>query len=285
MKFVIISGLSGSGKSVALRALEDCGFYCVDNLPLALLADLTHLLALRHTSTAVSIDVRNLPETPEILDIALKKLPSTFAPQLLFLYAEVNALVRRYSDTRRIHPLLNRTGFIESAIREEGRILGPLEHRADLIIDTSIMSVHELTRVVQTRMTGQPGRKLTIVFVSFGYKYGIPIDADYVFDVRFLPNPHWDPMLRPLTGLDQPIKTYLEQHAVVKEFIERTSHYVTYWLPMLEQNNRSYLTIAIGCTGGRHRSVYVADQLAAYFSAEGREVQICHRTLEKPGSC
>ena len=257
MVLMIVSGRSGSGKSVALRALEDMGFYCVDNLPVVLLPDLARTLADREISAAVSIDVRNMPESPEIFEQAMSNLPDAFSPQLLFLDADRNTLIRRYSDTRRLHS------------------------RADLIVDTSEMSVHELAEMLRTRLLGKRERELTMVFESFGFKHGIPIDADYVFDVRFLPNPHWDPKLRPMTGLDKPVAAFLDRHTEVHNFIYQTRSYLELWLPMLETNNRSYLTVAIGCTGGKHRSVYIAEQLADYFRSRGKNVQSRHRTLEK----
>ncbi|MEL2226297.1 RNase adapter RapZ [Escherichia coli] len=261
MVLMIVSGRSGSGKSVALRALEDMGFYCVDNLPVVLLPDLARTLADREISAAVSIDVRNMPESPEIFEQAMSNLPDAFSPQLLFLDADRNTLIRRYSDTRRLHPLSSKN--------------------LSLIVDTSEMSVHELAEMLRTRLLGKRERELTMVFESFGFKHGIPIDADYVFDVRFLPNPHWDPKLRPMTGLDKPVAAFLDRHTEVHNFIYQTRSYLELWLPMLETNNRSYLTVAIGCTGGKHRSVYIAEQLADYFRSRGKNVQSRHRTLEK----
>ncbi|MFP3014657.1 MAG: RNase adapter RapZ [Arsenophonus sp.] len=281
MMLVIVSGRSGSGKSVALRALEDMGFYCVDNLPVILLPELANMLAKRQTSAAVSIDVRNMPENPAIFEKAVRNLPTSFSPQLLFLHASRNVLIRRYSDTRRLHPLSTRNLSLESAIDEENNLLEPLLSRADLFIDTSEMSVHELAEILRSRLLGKRERELTIVFESFGFKHGIPIGADYVFDVRFLPNPHWNPKLRPMTGLDRMVAKFLERHTEVHNFIYQTRSYLELWLPMLESNNRSYLTIAIGCTGGKHRSVYVAEQLANYFRSRGKNIQSRHRTLEK----
>ncbi|KAB7899039.1 RNase adapter RapZ [Rouxiella sp. S1S-2] len=281
MVLMIVSGRSGSGKSVALRALEDMGFYCVDNLPVVLLPQLAQELAQRNTSAAVSIDVRNMPETPEVYEHAMTQLPDSFSPQLLFLDADRNTLIRRYSDTRRLHPLSSKNLSLESAIDQEAELLEPLRSSADLIIDTSEMSVHELAEMLRTRLLGKRERELTMVFESFGFKHGIPIDADYVFDVRFLPNPHWDPKLRPMTGLDKPVAAFLDRHTEVHNFIYQTRSYLEQWLPMLETNNRSYLTVAIGCTGGKHRSVYVAEELADYFRSRGKNVQSRHRTLEK----
>ncbi|MGL4601443.1 MAG: RNase adapter RapZ [Plesiomonas sp.] len=281
MVLMIVSGRSGSGKSVALRAIEDMGFYCVDNLPVALLPELAKTLLNRQTSAAVSIDVRNLPGSPAELDKALSDLPEGFIPQLLFLDADRNALIRRYSDTRRLHPLSSQSLSLESAIDTENELLEPLRSRADLVIDTTEMSVHELAEMLRSRLLGKRERELTMVFESFGFKHGIPIDADYVFDVRFLPNPHWDPKLRPMTGLDKPVAAFLARHTEVHNFIYQTRSYLEQWLPMLETNNRSYLTVAIGCTGGKHRSVYIAEQLADYFRTRGKNVQSRHRTLEK----
>ncbi|WP_457913840.1 RNase adapter RapZ [Candidatus Gillettellia adelgis] len=281
MVLVIVSGRSGSGKSVALRALEDMGFYCVDNLPIVLLPQLANTLAKHDNSAAVSIDVRNMPVSPETLKYAITQLPSSYSPHLLFLDATRNTLIRRYSDTRRLHPLSKKNLSLESAIDKERDLLEPLRSWADLIIDTSEMSVHELAKILRNRLLGKPERELTIVLESFGFKNGIPIDADYVFDVRFLPNPYWDPMLQQMTGLDKPVASFLMQYTEVHNFIYQTHSYLEKWLPMLENNNRSYLTIAIGCTGGKHRSVYVAEKLANYFRSCGKSVQSRHRALEK----
>ncbi|MGP4123850.1 MAG: RNase adapter RapZ [Sodalis sp. (in: enterobacteria)] len=281
MVLMIVSGRSGSGKSVALRALEDMGFYCVDNLPVLLLPQLASTLAASNISAAVSIDVRNMPESPEIFEQAMNNLPQAFSTQLLFLDADRNTLIRRYSDTRRMHPLSAGNLSLENAIDEEDLLLEPLRSHVDLVIDTTEMSVHELAEMLRTRLLGKRERELTMVFESFGYKHGIPIDADYVFDVRFLPNPHWDTKLRPMTGLDRHVAAFLDRYTEVHNFIYQTRSYLELWLPMLEANNRSYLTVAIGCTGGKHRSVYIAEQLADYFRSRGKNVQSRHRTLEK----
>ncbi|MXP56424.1 RNase adapter RapZ [Pantoea sp. Mhis] len=281
MVMMIVSGRSGSGKSVALRVLEDMGFYCVDNLPIQMLPELANTLMKRSISAAVSIDVRNMPESPEIFDKVINNLSNSYSPQLLFLDADCKTLIRRYSDTRRLHPLSSKTLSLEHAIDEENNLLKCLRSRADLIIDTSEMSVHKLAEILRTRLLGKHGRELTIVFESFGFKYGIPMDADYVFDVRFLPNPHWDPKLRSMTGLNRLVIAFMDCHNEVRNFIYQTRNYLEIWLPMLENNNRSYLTVAIGCTGGKHRSVYIVEQLATYFRSCGKNVLIRHRTLEK----
>lgn len=280
MIMIIVSGRSGSGKSVALHALEDMGFYCVDNLPVVLLSELVKSLSIRNIATAVSIDVRNLPESQEIFENIMTSLPDNFSPKWLFLDTNINTLIRRYSETRRRHPLSNKNLSLERAIDKENRLLAPLRSRADLLVDTSEMSVHQLAEMLRTRLLGKQERELTIVFESFGYKYGIPIDADYVFDVRFLPNPHWNPQLRNLTGLDCLVAAFFDSSTEVHNFIYQTQSYLELWLPSLETNNRSYLTIAIGCTGGEHRSVYIAEQMANYFRLRGKNIQVCHRTLE-----
>lgn len=281
MVLMIVSGRSGSGKSVALRALEDMGFYCVDNLPIILLPNLASSLMPRNTPAAISIDVRNMPGSSEIFEKVLTKLNKKFSTRLIFLDANHNTLIQRYSETRRLHPLSGNHLSLEKAIDEENILLEPLRSRADLIINTSEMSVHELSEMLRVRLLGTKERKLSMVFESFGFKYGLPIYADYVFDVRFLPNPHWDPKLRSMTGLDKPVVDFLKRHSEVHHFIYQTLHYLNQWLPMLENNDRSYLTIAIGCTGGKHRSVYIAGQLADYFRSRGKNVQLRHRTLEK----
>ncbi|QLB19363.1 RNase adapter RapZ [Mannheimia granulomatis] len=281
MELIIISGRSGSGKSVALRALEDAGYYCVDNIPLPLIPSLTEYLSKEKLSAVISLDIRNLPDTPKAIDELLSQL-MPLNTKLIFLDCERNTLIRRYSDSRRIHPLSTQDDLsLESAIDLEQKLLEPLEQNANYIIDTSNISSHELAENLRNILQGSSDKELKIIFESFGFKYGLPADADYVFDVRFLPNPHWNPELRPMTGLEQPVIDFLDRQTEVHNFIYHTRTYLEMWLPMLEQNNRSYLTIAIGCTGGKHRSVYITEQLAKYFQAKGKNVQIRHKSLEK----
>lgn len=281
MELIIISGHSGAGKSVALRALEDAGYYCVDNIPLPLIPTLAEYLNKEKLSAVLSLDIRNLPDTPKAIDELLSQLMNLNI-KLIFLDCDRNTLIRRYSDSRRIHPLSTQDDLsLESAIDLEKKLLEPLIKNADYIIDTSGTSSHELSENLRHLLQGSTNKDLKIVFESFGFKYGLPADADYVFDVRFLPNPHWNPELRPMTGLEQPVIDFLDRQTEVHNFIYQTRNYLEMWLPMLEQNNRSYLTIAIGCTGGKHRSVFVAEQLAKYFQAKGKNVQICHKSLEK----
>ncbi|UQX80374.1 RNase adapter RapZ [Mannheimia haemolytica] len=281
MELIIISGRSGSGKSVALRALEDAGYYCVDNIPLPLISTLTYYLTQENRSAVISLDIRNLPNTPNAIEELLTQLESLNA-KLIFLDCERNTLIRRYSDSRRIHPLSTQDDLsLEGALDLEQKLLEPLVQNANYIIDTSHLSSHELAENLRQILQGSTEKELKIIFQSFGFKYGLPADSDYVFDVRFLPNPHWNPELRPMTGLEQPVIDFLERQTEVHNFIYQTRNYLEMWLPMLEQNNRSYLTIAIGCTGGKHRSIFIAEQLAKYFQAKGKNVQVRHKSLEK----
>lgn len=281
MEIIIISGRSGAGKSIALRALEDAGYYCVDNIPLDLLPQLTDILSQSQSSVAISLDIRNIPNSANSLEQTLSTLQKHHQIKIIFLEADRATLIRRYSDSRRLHPLSLKDLSLEAAIDEEYRYLEPLIQHANFIIDTTHLSTHTLAERLREFLRGNSDKELKIVVESFGFKYGIPLDADYVFDVRFLPNPHWDPTLRPMTGLDAPVAEFLNSHTQVNEFIYLTRNYIDTWLPMLEKNNRSYLTIAIGCTGGKHRSVYIAQQLGEYFQAKGKIVQIQHKSLER----
>lgn len=281
MEIIIVSGRSGAGKSVALRALEDIGYYCVDNIPLDLLPQLTNILSSNHKAVAISLDIRNLSTASQSLENLLSQVQQEHQVKIIFLDTERSVLIRRYSDSRRLHPLSVQDLSLEAAIEEEQGYLEPLIQYANLIVDTTHLSTHELTERLRQFLCGYSDKTLKIVFQSFGFKYGLPLDADYVFDVRFLPNPHWNPQLRPLTGLDEPVASFLSKHNEVNNFIYLTRNYIETWLPMLEQNNRSYLTIAIGCTGGKHRSVYITEQLANYFQAKGKNIQVQHKSLEK----
>ena len=281
MELIIISGRSGAGKSVALRALEDIGYYCVDNLPIDLLPQLADILSQTHNAAAISLDIRNLPHSTETLNGVLNQVSTQHQIKIIFLDTDRSTLIRRYSDSRRLHPLSVKDLSLEAAIDAERDQLEPLVQHANLIIDTGVLSTHELAKRLREFLRGQSDKELKIIVESFGFKYGLPLDADYVFDVRFLPNPHWNPALRPMTGLEQPVIDFLSKHEDVGNFIYKTRNYIETWLPMLEQNNRSYLTIAIGCTGGKHRSVYIAQQLGEYFQAKGKNVKIQHKSLEK----
>ncbi|USD37250.1 MULTISPECIES: RNase adapter RapZ [Ferrimonas] len=280
MKLIILSGRSGAGKSVALRVLEDLGYYCVDNLPASMLPALVNEMVDRCSTLAVSLDIRNLPEQAESIPDELKRLPDSVDWQIYFLDASDSSLIKRYSETRRLHPL-SQTGIsLAQAIASETEMLAPIRQLADHSIHTDNLSVHQLADEIRTRLLGKAERDLLLVFESFGFKHGIPKDADYVFDVRFLPNPHWDPKLRPLTGLDAPVQRYFTKEAEVARFIDHTESFLKNWLPMLERNNRAYLTVAIGCTGGQHRSVYIAQQLGNRFKLSQKHISVRHRELK-----
>lgn len=279
MKLFIVSGRSGSGKSVALRVLEDLGYYCVDNIPVNLLPALTHSVINEYENVAVSLDVRNLPEHPEDINDVLDYLPNTVELQVLYLDANEKDLIRRFSETRRLHPLIRKKMSLEEAIVAERKLLAPVSNRADIIIDTSQLTPHQLADMVREHILGKKTGNMVLVFESFGFKHGVPADADYVFDARFLPNPFWEPELKPMTGQDQPVQGFLASQAIVTKFVWQINSFLETWLPHLERNNRSYVTIAIGCTGGRHRSVYIAEMLAEHFNRQMDDVQIHHRDL------
>ena len=277
MQLIVISGLSGSGKSIALNVLEDSGYYCVDNLPAKLLTGLTQFLAQEgYERVAVSIDVRSgatLSELPGYLN-ELRK--NGVEVHLGFLDAKTDTLVKRYSETRRRHPLADDMRTLPESIELERELLAEL---ADFghHIDTSDLSPSTL-RLWVKELLDLGGTGFTLLFQSFGFKHGVPLDADMVFDVRCLPNPHYDPELRPLTGRDAPVITFLQADASAQGMLDDIHNYVEKWLPCFVRDNRSYLTIAIGCTGGRHRSVYFAEQLATHFRG-GRRVLVRHREL------
>ena len=281
--FVIISGQSGAGKSVALRVLEDLSYYTVDNLPVALLDQFVESTKHSQQNIAVSIDIRNLPTNPQDIVEKIAQLRESTDVTVFFLGASQESLLKRYSETRRIHPLSlgSEKLSLEQAIKKEKRLLEYVKEQADLVIDSSDQSLHDLSELVRLRILGRERNELVMVFESFGFKYGLPHDADYIFDVRFLPNPHWEPNLRAYTGLDKPVTDFLGQQTSVVELESDIKKFVEKWLPDLEKNNRSYLTIAIGCTGGKHRSVYITQQLGEYFKSLGKQVQIRHTSIEK----
>ncbi|GAB2998447.1 RNase adapter RapZ [Psychrosphaera aestuarii] len=281
MHIFIVSGRSGSGKTVVLRVLEDLGYYCVDNLPVNLLPALSHSLSKNYPQVAVSIDVRNLPSSEQELMDNLDFLPKGVKTTVLYIDAKDDVLIRRYSETRRLHPLTKGDASLPDAIAQESKLLDGLSSRADLYIDTSDLNVHQLTEMVREKILGKSDKELIITFESFGFKYGVPNDIDFVFDARFLPNPHWEPELRALTGLDLPVKDFFSSQPLVNKFIFQINNFMSTWLPHLERNNRSYLTIAIGCTGGKHRSVYIAETLAEQFRSRGKNVKTRHREMSR----
>lgn len=291
MRLVIISGRSGSGKSAALNVLEDQGFYCIDNLPLGLLPALTEQAiqqkvhpALKTEASlqklAVSIDARNVAQDmsqfPKILNSIDKE---TFTSEVLFLDAGKNTLMQRFSSTRRKHPLTNSNTSLAEAIEHEHNLLHPIRDLADLSLDTTRLSVHELASVIKLRLINKEAKDMALLFQSFGFKHGIPIDADLVFDVRNLPNPYWDPSLRQFTGKDPQIIDFLQKEELVQDMLADITSYLQKWLPSFEQANRSYMTVAIGCTGGHHRSVFISEALTKIFTDQFENVQVRHREL------
>ncbi len=282
---VIVTGLSGSGKSVALRTLEDLGYYCVDNLPAALMPAFVQAISqgsggLAH-KMAVGVDVRNRQENLNRLPEILAELARTgVGYRLVFLDTGDDVLIKRYSETRRRHPLSGDGLALADAIAEERRLLKPVLAIADRTIDTSDLNVHQLRRLVITEM-GVAAGAMTLLFESFAYRRGVPADADFVFDARCLPNPHWDTRLRPLSGKDAPVREWLESKPDVMHYAGDLGGFLETWLPRFEAESRSYVTICIGCTGGRHRSVYLAERLAEHFrDREWGEVAVHHRELD-----
>lgn len=282
---IIVSGLSGSGKSVALRTLEDLGFYCIDNLPAKLLPSTVADIAAdieQGGRIAVSIDVRNLSHDLSRMGQLLSEVNAAgYQTRLVFFDTEDAVLIKRFSDTRRKHPLSLRGLTLSDAIAEERRQLRPLVALADAVIDSSEMNVHQLRKRVIDEVQDHAGQAVSVLFESFAYKKGVPSDADFVFDTRCLPNPHWLPALRPLSGKDAPVRAYFEADETVRAYLAQVTAFIDAWLPRFESESRSYLTVAFGCTGGRHRSVYLAESLARHCAASGRDkVMVHHRELE-----
>lgn len=279
MKLVMVSGRSGSGKSVVLRVLEDLGYYCVDNLPLPMMDTLLEQLKGSTEQVAISVDVRNMPEQDKELEKQLANLPEGTELLSFFLNSSDEVLLKRYSETRRLHPLSRTKSSLKEAVEHERLLLEPVSKLVDHYIDTSELNIYDLSNQIREILLGSVDKELVINFESFGFKYGMPAEADFMFDVRFLPNPHWEPELRPMTGLDEPVQLFLSQQPMVNKFIWQIENLLETWLPHLERNNRSYLTIAIGCTGGQHRSVYVTDQLSKLFSNSKHKVLARHREM------
>jgi len=283
-QLIIVSGLSGSGKTVALRTLEDLGYYCVDNLPAALMPAFVQAISqnavgLSH-KLAVGVDVRNRAENLNRLPQILAELAQAdIGYRLVFLDTRDEVLIKRYSETRRRHPLSADGLGLAEAIAEERRLLKPMLSIADRVVDTSDLNVHQLRRLVITEM-GLTAGAMTLLFESFAYRRGVPTDADFVFDARCLPNPHWDPKLRPLSGKDLPVREWLEAKPEVGEFRDDLMHFLDKYLPRFESDGRSYVTICIGCTGGRHRSVYLSERLAEHFRQRYQQVLTYHREME-----
>ena len=284
MKLVIVSGMSGSGKSVALNVLEDLGYYCIDNLPLGLVSAFAQQLNGEAYSQldkfAIGIDARNVAQQLAQFPDILKSLQQMgLQCETYFLQAQSESLIKRFSESRRKHPLSDEQTPLNEALQHEYRLLEPIHDSADLLIDTTHTNVHQLRDIIVNRVEAKGGRTMSILLLSFGFKHSIPSDADYIFDVRCLPNPHWVPELRALTGQDSDVKRYLEQHKSVDEMYQHISQFLLRWIPDFIEDNRSYMTIAIGCTGGQHRSVYMTERLAENMRLQYPQLMIRHREL------
>lgn len=285
MRLVIISGMSGSGKSVALHALEDLDYYCIDNLPIGMLPAFSVQILSKPTghydNFAVGIDVRNLSGDLSIFPELLEEMRSNnLKCDVIFLDADNTTLIKRFSETRRKHPLTGEEVPLSEAIRDERKMLEPISSCADLVFDTSKTTVHQLRDLIRNRILGSQDNKLSLQFESFGFKHSTPVDANFVFDIRCIPNPHWVPELRNLTGHDHAVIDYLEKYDEVQKMYNDLKCFLTDWIPCFAAENRSYLTIAIGCTGGQHRSVYMAEKLATYFRSANANVLTRHRELQ-----
>ncbi len=284
MKLLIVSGSSGSGKSAALQVLEDLEYHCIDNLPLDLLPQLLDVACSTEKETrkiAVSVDARNL--TPRFQDLMedlgrIRQREDTII-ELLYLDAEPNILLKRFSATRRRHPLSNKSVSLLEAIAHEKNLLSSLASMADLRIDTSNLNINELKAILQKRLGSKSESEFSLMFESFSYRTGVPLDADYVFDVRCLPNPHWISELKELTGQDEAVQTFLNKEPIVEQMLQQLSAFLDAWLPAFIDNNRRYMTVAIGCTGGQHRSVYIAETLTGMFKPKYQQVLVRHREL------
>jgi UPF0042 nucleotide-binding protein len=282
MQLVLISGRSGSGKSSALNVLEDVGFNCIDNLPVTMLPMLMQEMKKAHIEpkVAVCIDARNALPALQQFPQLVQQLPTGIELRIVYLDAHNDTLYKRFSETRRKHPLTNDRVSLLEAIRQESELLDPILNMAHLNIDTTGLSLHQLRDHIKRTVMDSEDQSLSLQFLSFGYKHGIPHEADLVFDVRCLPNPYWDHTLRKFTGLDEPVQKFLYQEQAVLDMLESIQGFLEQWIPAYEANNRSYLTIAIGCTGGYHRSVYLVQQLAQLWRLKRKNVQTRHRELQ-----
>ena len=284
MKLLIVSGLSGSGKTVALHTLEDAGYYCIDNLPLSMLPELVDKLINSspqpYDLVAIAIDARSRVDNSDRFDEIMRlmgKHPLEF--KVLFLTSDTSRLLKRFSETRRKHPLSREGLPLADAIQQEKKLLEDIHANADISIDSSNLNVHELRQLIIDRLVSQSPSEMGILIQSFGFKNGVPADADFVFDVRCLPNPHWEEDLKPLTGRDQAVVEYLQNYPEVEEMFASIYNFLRDWIPRFEKENRSYMTISIGCTGGQHRSVYLAERIVAAFNPARDNLSIRHRDL------
>jgi UPF0042 nucleotide-binding protein len=284
VRLVIISGLSGSGKSVALHVLEDLGFYCIDNIPVALLRSFVDEILSRKDvafeNVGVGLDARNRrSDVAEIPKLVHELRADGVECEIVFLQTEDKVLLSRFSETRRKHPLTDTDTSLAEAIKKERELLGPVIDMAELVIDTTHMTVPQLRERISERVAPRKPGTLSIMFESFGYKHGLPANADFVFDVRCLPNPYWEPALRPLSGKDAPVKAFLDAQPLVQNMIDAIAGLLEEWIPHYQDFQRSYLTVAIGCTGGKHRSVYVAEALAKRLTPKYGPIRTQHDGL------
>ncbi len=284
MKLLIVSGLSGSGKSIVLDTLEDCGYYCIDNLPITLLQSfISHIMQADNTAyekTAIGIDARNQSESLLFFSDSLDSIRSKGIDcEVLFLQAAEDVLLKRYSETRRKHPLTDFDLSLKDAIGIEKDMLKPVLKYANVVIDTSRTHLYQLRELVKKQIEKKNEQYFSVQFQSFGYKHGIPLDADFVFDARCLPNPYWNPDLRGFTGKDQPVIGFLENTESARDFFQDVCEFLERWVPRFQDDSRSYLTVAIGCTGGQHRSVYLVEALVRHFKEKALNIIIRHREL------
>jgi RNase adapter protein RapZ len=285
MRLIILSGLSGSGKSVALHMLEDLGYFCVDNLPASMLQNFVRDTVLTHNPAysrmAVGIDARNRIEDIREVPQTVRHLRTEgIECEIVYLHADESTLLKRYNETHRPHPLAVDGRPLRDAIRAEREILGSIADEADVVLETTRTSVHELRELVRLRIHREERQGLSLLFQSFGFRHGLPGDSDFVFDARGLPNPYWEAALRPLTGRDPAVASYLEKDQTVQHFLADLIRFLEDWIPRFEDSNRQYLTVSVGCTGGYHRSVFVVEHLAKYFRAKGRDVIVRHNELK-----
>jgi UPF0042 nucleotide-binding protein len=281
LRLVIISGVSGSGKSVALHVLEDLGFYCVDNIPVALLKPFVDELIWRKDpafeNVGIGLDARSrASDLAQVPTLVQKLREGGLAVEIIFLQTDTKVLLSRFSETRRKHPLSDEKTSLEEAIAKERDLLSPIINSAELVIDTTRMSVYALREQIRERVAPRTPGAVSIMIESFGYKNGLPANADFVFDVRCLPNPYWEPQLRPLSGKDEPVRAFLDGAPMVQRMVNDIVAFLEEWIPRYQDFQRSYLTVAIGCTGGMHRSVYVAEAVAKRLSPKHKNIRTHH---------
>jgi UPF0042 nucleotide-binding protein len=285
MRLVVISGMSGSGKTIALQALEDIDYYCVDNLPVTLLTEFARQMIkagdrIGARNIAVGIDARNVERNLKNFGSLLADIRALgFSCEVIFLEADTETLIKRFSETRRKHPLTGDDTPLVEALAAERALLTPISACADLTVDTTTSNVHQLRSLIAERIAQRKKPSLSMLFISFGYKNGIPADADFVFDVRCLPNPHWEPSLRQFDGRREEVKAFLEQHPQVGQMYDDIKGFLERWVPAFEKENRNYMSVAIGCTGGQHRSVYLVESIAGHFRRSRNNIVVRHREL------